>query len=100
MPDFDKFCKQCKNYEFNITEGILCKLTHKKPAFGNNCKDFILDPERSAQVNQEKTKEKVFESRHKGNKIDTTKYLEKICTVILILAGIVAVIRFLLIFID
>jgi len=38
-----EFCKKCTNRKMDVQQGILCKLTDSKPAFKNNCADFILD---------------------------------------------------------
>lgn len=37
------FCKKCTNRDFNITEGVLCKLTGKKADFEDTCPDYRLD---------------------------------------------------------
>ena len=44
------FCKQCINREFNMTEGVLCKLTGKKADFENTCPDYEVDKTRSFKI--------------------------------------------------
>lgn len=48
-------CQQCKKREFNPRNGVVCSLTHAKPAFeGKECPDFEEDPkvdkERARQI--------------------------------------------------
>ena len=48
-------CQQCKLREFNPRNGVVCSLTHAKPAFeGKECPDFKEDPkvdkERARQI--------------------------------------------------
>lgn len=50
MVDYNKFCKRCRYYESNLSQGILCGLTHAKPAFQGDCKDFSLDPIKDKKV--------------------------------------------------
>jgi len=44
------FCKKCKNREFNLTEGVLCKLTGKKADFEETCPSYELDKERETKI--------------------------------------------------
>lgn len=37
------FCKKCTNRDFNLTEGVLCKLTGAKATFESTCPDYELD---------------------------------------------------------
>ena len=61
--DYNKFCKRCKNYEFNFQKGILCSLTLEKPLFTGECKDFILDPERDKKTSNSNQK---FQAAHQN----------------------------------
>jgi len=38
-----EFCRKCKNREINSVVGIVCALTHAKPDFETDCKDFLRD---------------------------------------------------------
>ncbi len=40
MVDYDNFCKRCSHKEFNMSQGVLCGITHAKPDFADECKDF------------------------------------------------------------
>lgn len=55
--DYDRFCRRCKNYEFNLEQGTLCSLMHQKPSFEGNCMDFVLDREREATFLAKRTNE-------------------------------------------
>ena len=37
---YKDYCKYCLNHDFNLKDGIVCKLTSKKPTFTNVCEDF------------------------------------------------------------
>jgi len=50
MIDYNKFCKRCKHYLFDIQKGILCGLTQQEPEFEGDCKDFFLDSEKEKQL--------------------------------------------------
>ncbi|MBD3342376.1 MAG: hypothetical protein GF353_24965 [Candidatus Lokiarchaeota archaeon] len=53
MIDYDNFCKKCRHYEFDLYKGILCGITHKKPAFEGNCGNFALDPKKEKELSNE-----------------------------------------------
>ncbi len=42
-----KFCSICENRKMNREIGLVCKLTDQKPAFIDNCPDFIKDEKES-----------------------------------------------------
>ena len=44
--NYDKWCKQCTNYKLDLSRGIICKLTQKKPDFIEDCNDFRSDTDR------------------------------------------------------
>lgn len=41
------FCKKCQNRDFNLTKGILCKLTGAEADFNGDCPDFLMDEQSS-----------------------------------------------------
>ncbi len=41
--DYDKWCNHCRNYNLDVSRGILCKLTNEKPSFRNTCSNYNLD---------------------------------------------------------
>ncbi len=41
------FCKKCQNRDFNLTKGILCKLTGAEADFNGDCPDFLMDQQSS-----------------------------------------------------
>ena len=61
MVDYNKFCARCRHYESNISQGILCGLTHAKPHFIGDCETFILDPIRDRKVTLKAEKEAMSE---------------------------------------
>ena len=44
--DYDRFCKRCQHYDFDLRKGILCGLTEEKPSFVDTCEKFELDPQK------------------------------------------------------
>ncbi len=48
--DYDRFCRRCRNYQFDLSRGILCGLTGNKPAFQTECASFELDPEKERKL--------------------------------------------------
>ena len=52
----------CKNYESNLSKGILCTLLPEKPTTENEYKDFELNPER-----EQKTKRVEKETKNLGS---------------------------------
>ncbi|MBN1349543.1 DUF4190 domain-containing protein [candidate division KSB1 bacterium] len=44
MMNYQQFCERCQHYEYDVSRGILCGLTHEKPSFVDTCPDFMLDP--------------------------------------------------------
>jgi hypothetical protein len=66
--DFDKWCRRCKNYEFNMQSGILCAITHEKPDFEEECKDYQHDISREEKIKTEQRKELI--SNKKKRTID------------------------------
>ena len=53
--DYYEFCKKCIHYDFNLKQGILCKLSNEKPSFVENCDKFELNSAKDeTQSNQEK----------------------------------------------
>jgi len=52
--DYDFFCDRCKHKDFDLQKGVLCGLTNMKPAFEDDCKDFVLDPEKGKQAANKK----------------------------------------------
>jgi hypothetical protein len=50
------FCKKCKNRDFHLSEGILCKLTGKKADFEESCPNYELDKERETKIQPSPTK--------------------------------------------
>jgi hypothetical protein len=56
MIDYDKWCRQCKNYEFKMESGVLCGLTHEKPDFVEECKDYVHDETREEKLKNEERK--------------------------------------------
>jgi len=44
--DYDRFCKRCQYYDFDLQKGILCGLTNEKPSFVGTCEKFELDPKK------------------------------------------------------
>ena len=55
--DYDIWCRRCNNYEFKMESGILCAITHNKPDFEEECKDFHHDLSREEKIKNEKRKE-------------------------------------------
>ncbi len=49
-------CKRCQHYNFDLQKGILCGLTKEKPSFQNECKDFLLDPNKEKEQIKSPTK--------------------------------------------
>ena len=64
-------CKRCTNRKMSRTEGILCGLTDAKPAFDDECPDYIED---AAQVARLQRFEKVH-NREEVNKESIYRYL-------------------------
>ena len=55
MVNYDYFCGRCINYQFSLDQGLLCKLTQKKPDFIDECSSFVLDSDREQrQLNEQK----------------------------------------------
>lgn len=48
--DFDNFCRKCSYYEFNLSKGVLCGLTHAKPDFADVCPDFVMAPNQKTKA--------------------------------------------------
>jgi len=49
-PDFNKFCRRCKYYQWTPSSGIICGYSKKKPRFSTNCSDFVIDQKRAAEM--------------------------------------------------
>ena len=47
------YCQQCKNRKLDLSSGMLCSLTNKKPDFKDDCNYFISDPEDKTEINKE-----------------------------------------------
>lgn len=60
--DYDNFCRRCKHYSANLHQGILCGITHAKPSFIGECKNFILDSARALKVKIETDKSSRLEA--------------------------------------
>ncbi len=45
------YCKKCENRKFDSAVGITCSLTGEKPAFENNCSNFIVDAKQEQKIN-------------------------------------------------
>ena len=54
--DYNTWCKKCKNYEYDISRGIICGLTHAKPDFLNDCHKYDADENK---IHYFETKEKI-----------------------------------------
>lgn len=68
-----EFCKICKNANYNLQKGLLCKLTDQKPEFEETCSKFMPV---SDEVVVPDFKEK------KDNLSDQERYIESINTVL------------------
>jgi len=62
--NYDKFCKRCNHYSYNIQKGILCGLTNEKPDFEDNCDKFDLNPEKGEYI-EPPTDAEIMESINK-----------------------------------
>lgn len=47
------YCQQCKNRKLDLSSGMLCSLTNKKPDFKDDCNYFISDPEDKTELKKE-----------------------------------------------
>ena len=54
-----QLCKVCKNHKFDLSRGIVCKLTNEKPTFEEECPDHVADEVlvRQQQRFEEQTKD-------------------------------------------
>lgn len=43
------FCKQCKNKQLSAN-GLLCAITHNKPAFNGQCINFEIDAQEAVKI--------------------------------------------------
>lgn len=57
MIDYDKWCRRCKHYKFEMSAGILCGLTHQKPDFQGDCPVFEYDPAGDQKVKMQQGRE-------------------------------------------
>lgn len=68
--DYDRFCKRCVNYRFDLKRGIVCGLTDQKPDFEGDCPDFVQEPVSSKSEPQQRKSiqfgAKVMSSEMKG----------------------------------
>jgi len=67
MINYDYFCGRCINYQFSLNEGLLCKLTQKKPDFIDECTDFVLDSNREQRQHNEQKRLDALEERSAEN---------------------------------
>lgn len=58
MIDYDKWCRRCKHYEFEMSAGILCALTHQKPDFQGDCPVFEHDPAGDQKLQMQQGRER------------------------------------------
>lgn len=63
MIDYDRFCRRCKSYSFDLTQGIVCGLTGEKPVHEIECPDFILDEKKQMRITYEKERSARAEKR-------------------------------------
>lgn len=55
--NYKEYCERCQHYEYGKHRGVVCGLTHRRPTFKDECDKFLLDEERSQQIDvREKTK--------------------------------------------
>jgi hypothetical protein len=74
MMDYDRFCRKCKSYSFDVTRGIVCGLTNKKPNFGDYCLDFTLDEEREERIAQEQWRSARTDKRAKEREAEDREF--------------------------
>lgn len=67
MINYDYFCSRCKNHEFFLKEGVLCKLTNAKPDFVDECNNFILDLDRDRKQEYAYKRLEALEERSEEN---------------------------------
>lgn len=67
--NYAQFCDKCQHRSFNIKTGILCGLTNEKPAFENECDNFLLDEKRAQELEQKATRQFVNERPTAGDAI-------------------------------
>lgn len=57
MIEYDKWCRRCKHYHFEMSSGILCGLNHQKPEFQDECPVFEYDSEGDQKVKTQQGRE-------------------------------------------
>jgi hypothetical protein len=62
-----ELCETCKNYNFNLQDGILCGLSGEKPNFQDICSDYVSDPNRMK-------KQELIHKRKKSIKFRSESY--------------------------
>lgn len=54
-----RYCKKCKNREFNKKKGLVCQLTGDVADFYKVCSQYIVDEEKVEEIKQIKVKEEL-----------------------------------------